>query len=292
MTKLNSGPIDGIENFILESASNREYWIERTVYGSQNSVILWESFRSIVLNINKITDCISLKDFKSLISSDAWINMKKSQNIGFYNYKMPKHYNSLQIRNDFKVKYMPIDDENLSFFIEQICNAIIAYNHPWKDHVVKGSKGLLLLRALRACEDSSIREMSIRGLKSKDHRVRALSTKLCPVDKVEAMLLDKRKPVRQAAIKRLGIHNVADKLLKDPAMDIRMDAAISVGDSKVIADIIEKDKNSLGRYSSWTAAARIARALKNMTKKEIIYNLDLANVSSSWVNDIVRMKIQ
>ena len=224
---------------------------------------------------NKLFEKISKAEFIEVLKDPVWINMTQSY---IYSYTV-KHYGYKNLEMKMKLGFAG----NLIYYV-------FKSNHPYSELIVKYADGLLLRTAIESCIDNNKTKMVLRGLKSKDFRVRKVAARYCPVSKLESLLKDPRREVRWSAINRLGLHNIADKLLDDPAIDIRLNAAIFLERSDVIEDILEKEYDNFLKVLnncnkntglSYQSQSRLMKIISKISKQELVYNINLQEAGSS-----------
>lgn len=181
--------------------------------------------------------------------------------------------------------------------IRALVEILFQSGHPYADLVVKYADGLLLRAALKRCNDARLKTLANRGLKSVDYRTRRVAVKYCPTSKLDLMLKDPRREVRAAAIERLGMHNVAEKVIDDSAVDIRLGAAICLERNDIIEDVLNSEfqkvqdfLNSNNKPNPWISKERLMKIIAKLPKKQLLYHLDVKD-AGGFVKDLVEAKL-
>lgn len=227
----------------------------------------------------------SAKDFISILKDPVWIKATKS------------YWILWQIKTEQDIKKFSF--EKKTSMATTLIDILFQSGHSYSDLVVRYADGILLRQALKVCEDFRLKRLVNRGLKSKDYRARKIAVKYCQTSKLHKMLQDSRKEVRMAAIERLGMHNIAHKVIDDPAIDIRLGAAVCLDDMDVIQEILELETqkvqdilNSNKKYKtiSWLSKGRLIKIIAKLPKKQLLYNLDVKD-AGGFVKNLVEAKL-
>lgn len=216
------------------------------------------------------------KQFIKILKDPVWIKVSISSNYFSYD----------STGDDLTFK------QKISSILMMI-GVMFQVDHSYTDLIVKYGDGIILREAMKSCEDYKLKALSLRGIKSKDFRARKQAVKFCPVNRLKPMLKDSKKDVRAAAIERLGIHNVADELINDPAVDIRLSAAIVLERLDVIESILESESEKVSSYTAgapWVSQCRISKIISKLPKKKLLYNIDLKD-SGIFVSKMVEAKL-
>lgn len=174
--------------------------------------------------------------------------------------------------------------------LTELIKLMLYTDHPLIDEIVNHSDGLLLRIAISTCDDFRLKKMSLRGLKSKDALTRKAAVSTCPHSKVKKFLKDPRKEVRLAAVERLGMHNIAEQMINDKAVDIRLRAAVCLEDVEVLKEILDKEADKIKQYTSWKTQSRITKIMSKMSKQDVVYNLDFKE-AGSYAKKMIEAKL-
>lgn len=171
--------------------------------------------------------------------------------------------------------------------LHSVIQSLSRVNHPYLDLVFKYAEGAVLRTAILAIPDYRSEPLINKALKSKDYKIRKFAVKICHVNKLSPLIKDPNKAVRKEVIKRLGANNIAEKLLEDKDISIRLKAATFLRRQDVAKNIfpelmerleaeIKQCKNSTKVFR---AEVKIAQCLDLLDIKELPFYLDAKNIS-------------
>lgn len=229
--------------------------------------------KNIFLGPSKIFKQYSRDDFKNVLEDPYWIKAR-DYNLFFYRSNI-------------------LTTPERSVLIKGLIKSMFCLDHDNLDLVIKHADGILLWQAIRSCSDVRLKVLSKRGLSSRSIKVRKEAAKYCTFDLlINKALKDSRKEVREIAIKRAGLHNVADLLLNDKSVNIRLDAAIAANRGDIIIEIFKKDadKIDLEKHLPYSVRSRMMKVIGKMSKKEVTYNLDVMD-AGALVKALIEAKL-
>lgn len=157
------------------------------------------------------------------------------------------------------------------------------------------SEGAFAVHTIDSGSSSQRISMAKRLMKSKDTRVRTRVARILPQKFLPKMMEDKHYSVRNIAVNRVGMDNCYKRYIPsdlsmhgDWGIRYLNNEAIKIAEKSEIEHLIDKARDA--SEFDWFGERVLGSILKKLSKEEIVFMLDKANISHN-ISNIIKDKI-